>query len=507
MLASTTPRADILEVISNLSSDEVFTPPPVANAVLDLLPEDVWSDPSLRWLDPGAKTGVFLREAARRLMEGLEDEIPDEDKRREHILNNMLFGAAITELTALMARRSLYCSKEANGETSMAQMANPEGNIFFERVEHSFDKSSRCTECGGSKEQLERGDERENYAYAFIHEDGRNKMSEVMEMRFDVIVGNPPYQMDGGGGGTNATPLYNLFVDQAVDLNPAYISMVTPSRWLAGGRGLDDFRSRMLSDKRIRSLVDYLKMDAVFPGVDFEGGVSYFLWDRDHPGECHVTHVRDAETVGPDARELDEFDVFVRDEKAATILRKVIKRDEESVISLLSGDTPFGLSTNFAAYRPRKAGSGDIRLHLVKGGKREVGWIDQSVVRKSVELVDAWKVLVPQSYGERGAIPAQVLGPMKVAAPGSACTQTYLAVGPFDTNEQAHNFATYARTRFFRFLVSLRKISQHAFRSTYTWVPQQDWDLEWTDDALYEHYGINKNEQAYIEEMIKEMSE
>ncbi len=509
MLVSAKSQADILDVISNLSSDEVFTPPPVANAVLDLLPEEVWSDPKLRWLDPGTKTGVFLREAARRLMGGLEKAIPDEDERREHILKNMLYGAAITELTSLMARRSLYCSKDATSDKSIVQMDAPAGNVFFDRVEHDFDDSGRCTECRGSKEQLERGKERENYAYAFIHKDGRDKMSEVMDMQFDVIVGNPPYQMDGGGGGTNATPLYNLFVQQALELNPAYISMITPSRWLAGGRGLDGFRQAMLADRRVRALVDFPDAAELFPtNIEIKGGVSYFLWDRENEGDCAVSLVRRGDVIGPEPRVLDEFDTFVRDGRSASILRRVRGLRTECVLGLISGDTPFGLATNFDGFHLGKKKPGEMQIFAVTGGKRIKGFVSRSRVKKNPHLIEAWKVLLPEAGSDGGKQPPDVvLGKPEVAPPDSVCTQTFLVAGPFLTNDEAASFESYVRTKFFRFLVSLRKISQHAFRSTYTWVPQQKWDRTWTDAELYKKYGITTEERAYIEEMIKEMPE
>jgi len=505
MLVSAKSQADILDVISNLSSDEVFTPPPVANAVLDLLPEEVWSDPKLRWLDPGTKTGVFLREAARRLMDGLVETIPDEDERREHILKNMLYGAAITELTSLMARRSLYCSKNATSDKSVVKMATPAGNILFERVEHDFNDSGRCTECGGSKEQLERGEERENYAYAFIHKDGRNKMSEVMDMQFDVIVGNPPYQMDSDGG-TRTMPLYNLFVDQAKHLDPKYIAMITPSRWMAGGLGLSDFRKEMLSDTHIRSLVDFPDAGEVFPGVEIKGGVCYFLREKESAGTCDVTIVRGKESYGPQPRDLNEFDVFVRDGRGLEILHKVREQDEPSLTEILAVDKEFGMTSNFSDYhRQRKPRT--INIYANSKGTRITGWIEKAKINKSAHLIDTWKVLIPQAGSDGGKQPPDVvLGRPWVVGPPSVCTQTYLFVYS-DSRSASESVESYVRTRFFRFLVSLRKISQHATRSTYTWVPQQEWDRTWTDAELYKKYGITEAEQAYIEEMIKEMPE
>ena len=499
-------QPDILEVISNLSSDEVFTPPKVANAVLDLLPPEVWTDPTLRWLDPGCKTGIFPREITKRLMVGLADAIPDEDKRLHHILTEMVFAIAITELTGMMSRRTLYCSKDASSEFSAVRFSTTSGHIWHERVEHNFDDKGRCSECSGTKKQLETTG-RDNYAYGFIHSAGRSKIEKEISMKFDVIVGNPPYQMDGGGGGTNATALYDVFVDQAKALNPKYLTMIIPSRWMAGGRGLESFRAEMLKDKRLRVLVDYPNASELFPGVDIKGGVCYFLWNRDSEGPCDVTIVRGDDSHGPLERHLDEFDVLVRDGRALDILRKVLSKREESFADLVSGDTPFGLASNFKGYRKGPKQSGDIKLHLNEGGARIEKWVSSDLLIKNSAVVKKWKVLVPKAGSDGGAkLPDVVLGTPMVAGPNSACTQTYLFVGPVDSEKQALAIRSYMTTRFARFLVSLRKISQDAMKSVYTWVPQQTWDHAWTDAELYKKYGITKDEQAYIEMMIKEMA-
>ncbi len=414
-------QPDILEVIADLSNDEVFTPPKVANAVLDMLPEHVWSDPTLRWLDPGCKTGVFLREVTRRLLRGLADQFPDEQSCLAHILENMVFGIGVTELTSLMSRRTLYCSKNASGEHAAVQLTSASGKVWFDRVEHSYNAQGRCPECGASKAEMER-ENRENYAYAFIHEGGRKQVEEAMGMKFDVIVGNPPYQMTGGGGGTNDTPIYNLFVDQAKALNPRYIAMIIPSRWMAGGRGLDEFRTTMLSDQRIRALVDYENAKDLFPAVGINGGICYFLWDRDNRGSCTSTTRRNGAAIGPAERDLSEFEVFVRDPRALSILRKVLATNGDSFANMVSGDTPFGLATNFTDYRkhatPR---SGEVRLYANEGTIRVKGAIERSVITKNTPLIDVWKVLIPEAGSGREREVSGVdlvLGPSLLAEPG-----------------------------------------------------------------------------------------
>ncbi len=507
MLAQTKNQPDILEVISDLSNDEVFTPPKVANAVLDLLPDEVWSNPDLRWLDPGCKTGVFLREAARRLLVGLEPAIPDEDERLEHILRNMLFGVSVTELTSLMSRRTLYCSKNASGPHSAVQFPKSAGHIWMERVEHSYVKG-RCSQCSASKEQMER-EGRDNHAYGFIHTAGRAAIDKEFHMKFDVIVGNPPYQMEADAAGQNIASIYNLFVEQAKALNPRYISMIIPSRWMAGGRGLDDFRAEMLADKRIRKLVDYPDSAELFPTVDIKGGICYFLRDRDNPGKCEVTHRRGGVAYGPVERDLDEFDVLVRDSRAISILEKVLQHGEKPLSDVVTTRDPFGpaLTSNFKDYR-LKPHKNDLRLYMNQGASRGETWVDPKHVTRNHDLIQRWKVLVPKAGpGNSGGhvLPDMVLGRPVVAAPGSVCTLTFLAAGPLDSEAACLSVVAYLQTRFFRFLVSLRKPSQDAARTTYTWVPQQTWDRVWTDEELYEKYGITDEEQAYIAEMIREM--
>lgn len=507
---------DVLTCIANLSNDEVFTPPEFANRMLDTLATtwaarnggaNIWQDSSVTFLDPFTKSGVFLREITTRLIAGLADEFPDLQERVDHILTHQVFGIGITTLTTLLARRSLYCSKHANGEHSVATGFTTEaGNIWFERVEHTWD-GAKCSFCGAPRALFDRDKRLENHAYAFIHTNNiKARLGELFgaQMQFDVIIGNPPYQMTGGAGGSSDSSIYHLFVQQAFNLEPRFVSMVVPSRWMAGGRGLDEFRAEMLNSGHIRSLTDFPDSGAAFPGVQIKGGICYFLWDRDHTGPCDVTRMADGVEHVQKGRGLGEFDVFIRDERALGILKKVRSRGEATILPLVSGDTPYGIATNFDDWSD-KPGDGRIPLYLISRGKRSVGYIKRNVIRKNAGSLDQWKVLVPEAYGAGESFPHQILGKEVIAAPPSACTQSYLTVSPFDSEAAARSFASYYRTRLFRFLVSLRKITQHALRSTYSWVPQQTWDHSWTDEELYQKYGIEPEEVAFIESMIRPM--
>ncbi len=499
MATSNNYNPDVLSCIANLSSDEVFTPPKVANQILDLLPAGLWQDRNATFLDPGCKSGVFLREIAKRLDKGMEKVIPDKRQRLNHIFGKQLYALAITEITSFLSRRSVYCSKTANGKYSVCESFDDEqGNIRFERTEHTWKKGS-CAFCGASEESYDRGEELESHAYQLLH---AADPKEILGMKFDVIVGNPPYQL-GSDGGTRDIPIYNKFVEQAKKLNPRFLAMIIPSRWMAGGLGLSEFRQQMLQDRRIRQLVDFPAAAEVFPGVELKGGVCYFLWERDTEGDCAVTTVRGQNVIGPVDRNLGEFDVFVRDSRALEILRKVQRNQEPSIIEILSVDKEFGWTSNFDGFHETKR-PGDLPLYYIRKMKRGVGYIAPKSVTKSQDLIDTWKVLVPEAFNGGDGVPHQIMGKPLIAPSPSVCTQSFLFFY-VSTCKEAKSIRSYYMTRFFRFLVSLRKITQHATRSTYTWVPQQDWNHTWCDEKLYTKYKLTEDEIAFIESMVRPM--
>jgi site-specific DNA-methyltransferase (adenine-specific) len=486
---------DVLTCIANLSSDEVFTPPQLVNQILDLLPAEIWREKEATFLDPACKSGVFLREIAKRLDTGLEQHIPDRQKRMNHIFKNQLFGLAITELTALLSRRSVYCSKTANGKYSVCETFDgPQGNIRFERIEHVW-KNGRCVFCGANQEGYERGEELETHAYQFIHTD---KPEEIFNMKFDVIIGNPPYQLSDAGDSTGSSPIYNKFVEQAKKLNPRYLTMIIPSRWFAGGKGLDQFRDTMLNDKRISCLVDYPIASDVFPGVKVIGGVCYFLWEPDYNGACRVTtHMNGVEDNM--TRPLNQFDTFVRFNKAITILEKVAVRKYPPMSNQISRQKPFGLRTFV-----RPSGKGSVTLYANK----TIGKIEKSAIATGTEILEQWKVFISMAYGEGGETrdyPRMIIGKPIIAAPASACTETYIVVGTYNTEAKAKHLAAYLQTKFLRFLVGLRKNTQHITKDRFAFVPTLPMDKLWTDQKLYKHFGLTKEEITFIESMIRPM--
>jgi site-specific DNA-methyltransferase (adenine-specific) len=498
MMLKSNYNPDVLTCLANLSNDEVFTPPSLVNQILDLLPVDLWSNPDAKFLDPVCKSGVFLREIAKRLIVGLEPVFPDLQERANHIYKYQIFGLAITELTGLLSRRSVYCSKVANGRYSVCSgFEDEQGNIVYGRVEHDW-RGGKCGFCGASQEVYERGDALESYAYQFIHSDDPSCF--FKNMKFDVIVGNPPYQLSDGGAQASAKPLYHKFIEQAKKLNPRYLSMIVPSRWFSGGKGLDDFREEMLSDKRLTKVVDYFDSNECFPGVDISGGVCYFLWERDREKTCEITTIRSGEksTMERPLLEIDN-DSFIRFNEAISIYRKIKSLKEERFNKHISSRKPFGITTN--AKGNKQNGEDTIKIFSFP----ENGFIKRNLVKQNESWINEYKVYISYAYGERGAFPYLVIGKPFLGEPNTCCTETYLVIRPFDSLQKCENVISYMRTRFFRFLVLLKKNTQHATSKVYSLVPIQDFNESWTDEKLYKKYELTAEEIAFIESMVRSM--
>lgn len=507
---------DVLTCIASLSSDEVFTPPAFANQILDTLEfawvesnngNSIWADSAVTFLDPFTKSGVFLREIVTRLTIGLADEFPDLQKRVDHILS----------------RRNLYCSKIADGPHSIAQSFDRDwGNVWFERTEHTR-AGGRCGYCVANTTDLDRADDLETHAYAFIHATdimARIKQMFGADMQFDVVIGNPPYQLDDGGAGASAMPIYQKFVDAAKALEPRFLTMVISSRWFAGGRGrgLASFRAEMLSDDRLRVIEDLLDSRDVFPGVEVAGGVCYFLWSR---GDCFISsHGKGG--VSSVTRPLLEpgTDVFVRDNEGPSILKKIVEHESGAATAGLalpvghkfadqvSGQKPFGLRT-FYRGSSDKANVDDV-LVLQSGGR---SWAKRSELTEAVHPIDRWKVFTSKSSSEHaGQVDKDgrrcVLSLTGVIPPGSVVTETYVLLGllgDFDSEEAARNCLSYVTTEFFRFLIVLRASGQDISRAEYAFIPKQDFSNPWTDEELDAKYGLTDDEIGFIDSNVRPM--
>lgn len=495
---------DVLSCLANLSNDEVFTPPGLANDILDLLPASIWRNPNATFLDPVSKSGVFLREIAKRLDKGLETQIPDKQKRINHIFTKQIFGIAITELTSLLSKRSVYCSKTANGKYSVVDaFENEQGNIHYKKLKHTF-SDAKCTYCGASQEVYDREDALETYAYNFIHTD---KPEKIFNMKFDVIVGNPPYQLSDAGHGRSASPIYHKFIEQAKKLNPRYLTMIVPARWFAGGKGLDDFRSDMLNDKRIRRLVDFENSNEVFPGVDVAGGICYFLWDRDNPGLCEVTNFINGSEEKSE-RTLNEFPIFIRHSKAIPIIRKVLAKKENGgkyLSSVVSSRKPFGLPTN---YNPKNSG---IPCWFIQ--RIGLKYASKSDISDENNLLDKWKFLIPKAPIAGQTDFSKPVGfyydaNTRIAKPGECCTESFIVAGAFLTKREVESYKTYIYTKVVRFLLLQTVISQDVTRNNFQFVPDLGkYEGVYTDELLCKRWGITKEEWKFIDSKIKAVGE
>lgn len=476
--------------------------------MLDRLPDRVWRDPSLKWLDPCTKSGVFLYQVAQRLMEGLKSEIPDYNDRLEHIYRNMLYGIAISELTGLISRRTLYHCKDASlEEYSIIKFDNPEGNIRFPEARCEW-KAGRCIHCGASEKNAEVSEGREAHIHPFLHMD----LSEIFgedNMQINVIIGNPPYQMqDGGGTGKSARPLYNKFVEKARETEPELLTYVIPARWYAGGKGLDSFRSEMLSDTKISLLVDYPRSGDVFPEVDIAGGVCTFLWDKDHQGDCLV--IPNGKTKRATLRRLDAYEVFVRDSRDVAILEKVQTKAKTHGWDFMSSVVR---PSNFYGIRPHELPSSvtdeshtsDAVMLVTKDGDK---YIPRGAISKNPDTIDHWKVIISKTSSEHaGESDKQglrnVISKPRVLPPSSACTETYLVVDLLMQHEPAGRLLEYVKSRFFRFLLYLKTPTHNLSRPCFEFVPLLPLDRNWTDEILYDFFKLDSSEIAHIESKIK----
>jgi site-specific DNA-methyltransferase (adenine-specific) len=488
---------DVLSCLANLSNDEVFTPPEIVNQMLDMLPQDLFNDANTTFLDPACKSGVFLREIAKRLIYGLETEIPNLQERLDHIFHNQLYGISITELTSLLSRRSVYCSKYPNSKYSVSVFDDVSGNIRFKKIQHRW-VNGRCAFCGASQKEYQRDESLETHAYEMIH---TAKPEDIFNMKFDVIIGNPPYQLSDGGYGISAMPIYDKFITQAKKLKPRYLSMIVPARWFAGGKGLDEFRREMLHDDRIRVIHDFPEAIDCFPGVQIKGGVCFFLWERDNRGDCAVITHRGDSVNEPVSRKLleDGCSTFIRHNEAIEILRKVKCFDEPSMEAYVSSRQPFGLSTTFHGNKVKKHNY--IKIFENEG----VSFTIRDAITKNIDMIDKYKVFIPRAGSGSDAFPHPILGKPFVGTIGTACSETYIFIGPYSSRVECENVISYITTRLFRFLAMLKRSTQSTTRSIYTFVPVQDFSKSWTDEELYMKYDINEEEIAFIESMIRPM--
>lgn len=489
---------DVLSCLANLSNDEVFTPPEVVNQMLDMLPQELFENPDATFLDPACKTGVFLREIAKRLIVGLEPQFPDLQERIDHIFHKQLFGIAITELTSLLSRRGVYCSKYPSSEFSVSRFDDEQGNIRFKRLNHTW-VNGKCVFCGATKSEYDRSDDLETYAYEIIH---TRDPREIFNMKFDVIISNPPYQLSDGGNGKSAKPIYQLFVNVAKKMKPRYVTMIIPSRWFAGGKGLDDFRQDMLTDKHISKLVDYENFKDVFPGVDLAGGACYFLWEKDYSGMCEVVNYN-KNAPSSMVRPLDEYETFIRQNLAVEIVKKVQAQAKVFLDTRVSSRKPFGIPSN---YIPTSSGTPCWFIQRIG-----LKFANPNDVSNSKGYLNKWKFLIPAApiAGQTDFTKPVAFfydGNTRIAKPGECCTESWLVAGAFDTEEEVLSYKSYFMTKTVRFLLLQTVVSQHISTKSFCFVPDMGkYEGQYTDEQLCKLWSITSEEWEYIKSRIGEI--
>ena len=356
-----------------------------------------------------------------------------------------------------------------------------------------------------------------NNPATFVNEvrDGRRfwKANDKDHMTFNAIVGNPPYQvMDGGGAGYSALPVYQDFVNISRVINPQFMSLIIPARWYAGGKGLDNFRDTMLQDRRINLLFDFTESKDCFPSADIAGGICYFLWNRKYKGKCIVTSVSNNER-NSNLRDLGEFSTFIRQSEAISIVHKIIDETIITLDNIVYSRKPFGLDNNFVG--KQKPYDHCITVY----GSQGISYADKDVVSQNTELIDNWKVIASKASAQGGRADKdgkrKVIPKIEVLTPNVVCTESYLLLSSFSNEDSANNLCKYVKSKFFRFLLSLKVITQNISKDCFRFVPLQDFtsnsDIDWSrsigeiDAQLYEKYGLERDEIDFIERMIKPM--
>ena len=331
----------------------------------------------------------------------------------------------------------------------------------------------------------------------------KSENEDINNMKFKAIVGNPPYQVMDGGSKASASPIYQLFVESAKKISPAAISLIMPSKWFAGGKGLDDFRENTRIDKRMEYIYDYVNAKDLFPTASIGGGICYFLWRKNYNGKCTFTNIM-AGHSSTKKRNLDQYDVIVRYNEAVNIIDTAVTDGTKTVADIMLSRNPFGPSSNVRG--ELLPSEGLIRLMTSQG----IYYVNPDIVKDNKEYVDAWKVTISKVTCEHAGEPdkngqLKVLSSLKTLEPGTICTDSYLIIGKFETEKEADNLRSYLATKFARFMLLTAVSSINLSKDKFRFVPLQDFSRPWTDADLYAKYNLTEDEIAYIEQLIKPM--
>jgi DNA or RNA helicase of superfamily II len=450
--------------------------------------------PETKIIDINAKTGLYPLHAAMSLyyqyVQNNDDNRFDADSVYRGILENNIYAIAKTPMAKTITERTLMGYKKY--KTNVAYVEN-----FSNTLKSSIDE-------------------------------GKKQVEEAFEkVKFDVVIGNPPYQeSDNKSGNGSATPLYDKFIELSISIKPKYITLITPSVWFLGGKGLDNFRRKMLEDIHVKSFHNYVTPSDVFQNVSLRGGVNFFVWDSNFNNtkyHIHTETIKNNEIVDNSNRpyRLLDLDLFISDSRAYTFLqnlldKKFIDLDFENkklmLYSFVSERNPFGIATTMKDFA-EESDNNDVKIYASKG--RE-GFVPSSTINRNRELVDSYKVLTAFANNIGTDLPDDNLNTI-ISEPNSACTETYLVIGGNLelTRDTANNLSKYLKTKFVRLLIMLAKANQNGTRKTYRFVPLQNFsknpDIDWSqsiaeiDQQLYRKYELSEEEIMFIEENVKEM--
>lgn len=485
-----------LDCLASLSNDKIITPSPLAYIMNNILPYNFWSNPEHKILNISTKSGNILKHSFDRFFHGLQDYEPDKNKRTKHIIDNMLYGIALDKITAYTSRKTLYGDKDIIG------------NIFYQPCSHVWDDNKgKCIICDAPCNNSN------NISFPFLY----MSLKEISDMKFDAIIANPPYQINTGSDSINAPAIYHLFIEKAIKISKKVI-MITPTKLYNGGmgKGLQNFRKKMLNDPKISKIIDYPDSKKVFEEVSISGGVSIFFRDEEHNGVgCEI--IPEGDTSRAVVRPLNQFSVFVRDNKSVPIIEKIKKANTTNkyLDKKINARNIFDIEThdfkNISVSPKNIEGIEEICIYHQKRNNTNKGWIDKDKVAQKNQdrhnKIYDWKVLTKlvgsvkadqQNTRSVTSIPF-IVGPL------SCCSATYLVAGTFSTEEEAKRYCAYLKTKFVRFLIAQSAITHLISRERYLFVPDLPMDRQWTDAELYDWAGFTEKEINHIESQIKEM--
>ncbi len=491
-----TSKEDIFELIPNQKTNQIFTPKKVVQMMINQLEEH---DPSLftrtdsTFIDLYMKSGMYITEIVKKLFKNTRKEYKSDYDCLKHILENQVFGLAPSPILQGITQSFIF----------------------------GFDTENKISRKNFIQHDLT-PQAQEGVAKQKLHE----LLNLNENMKFDAVVGNPPYQIGDGSGGSSdsAIPVYNKFIEEAINMKPQNICMIVPSKWMVGGRGLQNFREQMMEEKRLKMIYDYENASDCFPGVHIDGGVCYFIWDKDYNGMIDYTFKTNQGKINKSNRFLknNQFEYVIRNNDIFSIISKI--SNEKSFSSIVSNTRPFGIR-NYLFNEPERYPESNLKFEPfensikiygvkgIKGGaKRVIGYISDSIIVRSIESINKYKLFFTTSYSTNAINPPETIKGL----PNEVCTETFLMIGHFESEKERNNCYNYISTDFFKTLLYFGKGTMHVTSSVFGLIPLQDFttksDIDWSkstldiDQQLYKKYNLAEVEISFIKSMIKPMA-